>query len=398
MRTINDTLGASPITFQFVTSIHDYAYVHDFVRDHKWLAIDTESTGINCYRKGWQLRTVQIGDAHESIVIQHKFTDLVQWIVSQSHIHWIGHNGTHDWRCVDRYLDEDTGRQCDGETYIPSHYKDARNKMEGGVGHGLKELAIAYVSPDAGKWERALKAAFKQIKIPIKGEYYKAGPKKGQQKVRTAKLSEGWSRIAIDNPAYIAYAGADPILNYRLWEYFQPEVKRLLKLYRFDMAVDRACDRLQRRAMLVDVQYTERLSNAYERAAQRAEDLIVLKFGCSNPNSTAQVADTLVELGARLTARTPTGKYQVNDKVLRRVVEHAPSPEAHDFAQAVLTAKQVRKRKTAYTDAFLAEMDEEERVHPAINSLAARTARMSVSNPPLQQLPTKDREAELLDG
>jgi len=65
-----------------------------------------------------------------------------------------------------------------------------------------------------------------------------------------------------------------------------------------------------------------------------------------------------------------------------------------DFVRAVLLAKQLEKRKAAYTDHMLLEMDEQGRVHPAINALAARTSRMSVSGPPLQQLPTKNREDE----
>jgi hypothetical protein len=52
---------------------------------------------------------------------------------------------------------------------------------------------------NAGKWEQALKAEFKKITIPIPGEVYKSGPRKGQRKVRKAKLSEGWGLIdAID--------------------------------------------------------------------------------------------------------------------------------------------------------------------------------------------------------
>jgi DNA polymerase-1 len=70
------------------------------------------------------------------------------------------------------------------------------------------------------------------------------------------------------------------------------------------------------------------------------------------------------------------------------------NPAVSDFIHTVLGAKQVLKRRENYTEAFLREMDSFGRVHPSINTLAARTTRMSVSNPPLQQLPTKDREEE----
>jgi DNA polymerase I len=52
------------------------------------------------------------------------------------------------------------------------------------------------------------------------------------------------------------------------------------------------------------------------------------------------------------------------------------------------------KRKASYTESMLEEADSDGRIHPSFNTLGARTARMSVSNPPLQQLPTKDREED----
>src|SRR5690606_13615569 len=43
-----------------------------------------------------------------------------------------------------------------------------------------------------------------------------------------------------------------------------------------------------------------------------------------------------------------------------------------------------------YAEAFLSGLDAEGRIHPRINSLQARTARMSIGSPPLQQLPSGD--------
>lgn len=392
---IHNTIGGAPIVFDYVDNRRTANQLRRFIEQSAWLAIDTESTGINCYHRGWKLRTVQVGTAFHSFVIPAKQRKIITWLTQQP-INWIGHNGTHDWRSIDCYLGYDSGNQCVGETYIPAHHDDSRNRMEGGVGHSLKELACVYVAPDAGKWEIALKAAFKELTIPIPGQVYKSGPRKGQPKVRKAKLSEGWRLIPDNHPAYIAYAAADPILTYRLWTYLRPVVRRYKELYKFDMQVDRACDTLQRRAIRLDVPYTQRLSAAYEAVADTAMG-VAASFGCHNINSTAQIADALSAMGISLTARTPTGKFKVDDHILRGILaKKTTSPHVAEFIHAVLTAKQVLKRKAAYADAMLEEMDEDCRVHPSINSLAARTARMSVSNPALHQLPTKSREDDLV--
>jgi DNA polymerase-1 len=164
---------------------------------------------------------------------------------------------------------------------------------------------------------------------------------------------------------------------------------------------------LQRRAMRVDVQYTERLSDAYHKRAQEFEAKAA-EYGCANINSGQQIAKVLIDLGAVLHDRTLKGQFKTDDKVLRKLAVEAAAqrdparaidaPESalyiEDFIHAVLGAKQILKRRENYTEAFLREMDAHGYVHPSINTLAARTTRMSISNPPLQQLPTKDREEE----
>jgi DNA polymerase-1 len=196
------------------------------------------------------------------------------------------------------------------------------------------------------------------------------------------------------NRAYIAYAASDPVLTYRVWNKLRAVVQRNRELYDSDFALQIACDKLTRRAMRVDVAYTRKLDAAFLKHAKRMM-LVADKYGCHNINSTVQVAQTLLDMGVRLSTLTKSGAYQVDGKVLRSILAINKSFEVQEFVHAVLAAKQVLKRQASYTSHFLKEMDAHERVHPSINILGARTARMSVSNPPLQQLPTKDRADEL---
>lgn len=391
MLRIADTLAGDRITFHYVQNKEDCRELARFVREHRWLAIDTESTGLNCYQPGWQLRTVQVGNARRCYVVPTRFEWVIAWLMKQD-VKWIAHNGPHDIRCIDAFLGYETGIVCAGETFIPSHHLDSRNQQEGGVGHGLKELAIAMVDRDAGKWEKALKAEFKLIEVPIAGEVYKSGPRKGQPKVRKARLSEGWAFIAPQNPAYISYAAADPILTYRVWQKLQPTVRQFRKLYRFDCRVQSACDRLQRRGIALDVPYTKRLSKAYT-AAEHTAVAQAANLGLANLQSGQQIAAILMHYGVDLWEQTKTGQYKMDSRIMREILTaYDDGSEVCDVLQAVLRAKQVSKRRESYTDQMLSNMDSQGRVHASINTLGARTARMSVSNPPLQQLPTKDRD------
>lgn len=398
MLRLRDTLGGEPITFHYLQDLSEDGYeVRQFVREHTALGMDTESTGINCYRPGWKLRTFQVGNATDAYVVPAEPAEnamLIRWIMRQP-MNWIGHNGPHDIRSIDIFLEAATGVSCAGETYIPAHHFDSRKQDDGGVGHGLKEQAIRHVARDAGKWEQALKRAFKQIRIPLPGEVYKSGKRKGEQKSRAAHISEGWSLISVDSPEYIAYAAADPILTFRLWKRYQPTVRAQHELYLFDKRVQEACDRLQRRAIRLDVPYTTKLSAAYKHSADRYIEQAA-SLGCENINSGKQVADALIMLGAHLTERTPTGQFVTSDRVLRELAskyggEYSP---VKDLVHAILGAKQMLKRRSAYCESMLREMDADGRIHPSINAMAARTTRMSVSEPPLQQLPTKDRESD----
>ena len=400
MLRITDTLGNRRVRFHCVQSRSDLAEVRSFIEGNKILGIDTESTRINCYHPAWRMRTTQFGDFTDSYVVPARWRGFIGWAMAQE-MYWLGHNGPHDIRCIDTYLGYDTGVVCEGETSIPGRHADSRNQGEGGIGHGLKEQSVAMVSRDAGKWEKALKEAFKEIKVPIPGEVYKSsnsktGIVKGQPKMRKIRQAEGWELIDLFHPAYVAYAAADPLLTRWLWRLRKPWVLRNPVLYRFDHEIALAVDKLQRRAIKLDVPYTKELSAGYTERAEEAMEYAA-SFGCENINSSDQIAQVLLSLKVKLHVKTDKGAWSTKASILRKIEKNPrTSKDAKDFINSVLVAKQVLKRREAYAEGMLREMDAEGRVHPSINPLAARTSRMSVTGPALQQLPTRDQEDDLL--
>jgi DNA polymerase-1 len=393
MLTIHDSIAGERIEFRWCESSVDArtAYYHSLERDH-W-AFDTESTGLNTFHPQWRFRTFQFGSSKVAYIIHRRYRKWIEKIYTRPDVIWVGHNAPHDARSVDCFLGYETGVWQLMETYIPGHYADPRNQAEGGIAHGLKDQAMAIVDGSAGKWDEARKRRFKEILIPIPGEVYKSGPRKGTQKFRRAKLSEGWGLIDPADPVMIAYAGSDVILAARVWNARLQIMKENRELYISDLQVQAIGDQLQRKGIKLDVDYTKKYRAALDRKAARYIEKAAA-LGCANIYSTVQLADALIMLGATLTLKTPTGRDKVDDKILRAVIDEDPDSKASQLCRTVLIAKRVSKRREAYADAMLREMDAEGRVHPSINTLAARTSRMSVSNPALQQLPTKESELD----
>jgi DNA polymerase-1 len=382
-------LQGDRIYFHFVEDKDDAKRAVNWTRQFigQDLGMDTESTGLDCYLPDWRLRTFQLGNDIRSFILPAKFRAAITKIWSFD-INWIGYNGPHDVRCVDAYLGYESKVVIEQEAYITAHHSEPRKSTEGGVDLGLKEQCIAHVDPSAGKWEVALKQSFKQITVPIPGEVYKSGPRKGQPKMRKALMSEGWALQDIRHPAYIAYAGADPILAYRLWRFNRNAYSRANGLYERDLKIDLICDRLQRRGMPVDERYLKRYRAALNKRAAHFLELAA-ELGCTNINSGQQIAATLIELGAQLKYRTPKGKWQTDNTVLESLL-HDENRDVRRLVRYILTARRLTKRAEVYAAGMLRMMDSEGRVHPSINSLAARTGRMSAGI--FQQLPTKDQD------
>lgn len=340
------------------------------------LGFDTESTGLDTFAKGNQLRLVQIGNATESWVLRaDMFHEAIREALHQDR-QFVAHNAPHDCLVVDHHLgvklEDLMPRVLD--TKILGHLLDPRTPEEGGIGLRLKNLCAHHVDPAAPDPEAALTAVFNSMRLT---------------------KQTGWARIPINHLAYVLYAGLDPILARRL---FTPLSKQVVaaglgSLSTFEHELQYLLTLLQRKGMLLDVPYVERLKvellNEHDYFCDVAAD-----NGVDNVNSPQQVAARLVEMGEKLTERTPEGNLKVDRAVLLELAdlntqwERLEVREPNPAADAVVRAKRAGKWAETYAQAFLDLRDSNDRLHAGINSLQARTARMSISRPPLQQLPS----------
>ncbi|PPS86463.1 DNA polymerase [Streptomyces sp. MH60] len=356
-------------------------YIIDRANAGERVAYDTETTGLDTFSAGFRIRTAQFGTPEEAWVLQVELGDDLQRLAS-----WAlrtlpalsMQNRNFDMLASDRHLPGITLEELAPktlDTYIFSHLSDPRRRDQGGVGNGLKDAAAHYVDPSAPDTQGGLIE-----------EFHKIGYTK----------DTGWPHIDINNPLYLSYAGGDVILTSRVLPKVQARVRELgvnPALVPFEHEVGFICALVERRGMRINREYTTRLSSELaEEAARWAAE--AKRYGVENINSTRQVSEALLGMGEVIKERTDGGAVQVDGKVLKRLAdvdkdwEPIESRTPNPLAMAILRSKRAAKWRLSYAEAMLRTADENDRVHPKIGALAARTARMSISDPPFQQLPS----------
>ncbi|MFD8611425.1 DNA polymerase [Streptomyces sp. NPDC059631] len=351
-------------------------------RERGPIALDTETTGLDIYSPGYRLRTVQFGDAHDAWVILYErggyFVSYARDAIRRCRKVLI-HNAAFDWLVLDRHAGiplEDLAPWTT-DTRILASLVDPRQPQEGGIGTGLKPLSAHWVDPAAPDTQSGLTAVFRSLGLT---------------------KATGWAGIPLTDPTFLLYAGLDVILTARLEPVLRRELRRLAvrdQLVTYEHELARICAVMMRTGLVLDVEYTRDLDGQLGDDAERyAAD--AARYGVANVNSTAQLAEALAGMGETLTERTASGAVRVDKNVLLALADmslqwqplgtRTPNP----LALAVLRSKRAGKWRQSYTRTFLDTVDADGRCHPFINSLQARTGRMSITRPALQTLPSSD--------
>jgi DNA polymerase-1 len=386
VQTYRHNVAGETVTVRVPQDARDLDRFRDWVRtanERGPIALDTETTGLDIYGQAYRLRTVQFGDEREAWVIHwergNEFRHSALWaleVIKRFRIH----NAPFDWLVLDRHagvpLESLAPRTVD--TKLLAGLVDPRQPQEGGIGTGLKPLSAYYVDPSAPDTQGDLTAVFRSLGLT---------------------KATGWAGIDLDHPTYNLYAGLDVILTSRVAPVLAAELARLGVrdvLVQYEHEIARICAVMQRKGMILDEDYVRTLSGILrEEEAEYAT--VAARYGVENVNSTRQIAEALIGMGETLTERTASGAIKVDKAVLlsladmslqwERLNTRTPNP----LADAVLRSKRAGKWCTAYADTFLETVDENGRIHPFINSMQARTGRMSITRPALQTLPSSDQ-------
>lgn len=359
-----------------------WRWVERKARTGEMIGADTETTGLDTFSPTYRLRTVQLGDARDAWVVQTEHRQEAQEVARRALLtlpRLVFHNAAFDLLVLDRHLRTplETLAPKVTDSKIIAHLFDPRPKHEGGYGLRLKELSARDVDPAAPDTQEDLTAEFHKI---------------GETK------ATGWAKIDINHPVYLQYAGLDAILVSRLLPVLEARLRKAgvrQSLVDFEHRVMAVCAKMERRGMLVDQAYVRDLvGRLEEEAAVHASK--ALKYGVTSVNAPKQVSSALVGMGETLTETTDSGALKVDKEILQaladvdrtwtRIGARTPNP----LADAVLRSKRAGKWRSSYGVAMRDGLDVNGRVHAKVNSLQARTARMSVASPPFQQLPSGD--------
>ena len=329
---------------------------------HKHIAVDVETTGLS---RDDTLTSIQFGDRHDAWVLDPNMPgiELIEDLLFHC-THLIAHNAPFDayhlakfsgtTPCFPTLSQQDVLSNMQ-DTQILSKLVDPRNKGQGGVGHGLKDLAAHYIGKEATEAQEQLRAGGKQ-----------------------------WDEMSIFDDDFVRYGGMDVILTARLFYLLNLKVHDLnvQHLVEFDRQVQQIVTGMSERGMRVDPIYAEDLYDELGREEDGYRGM-ASALGVSNVNSTKEVASALLLRGHELTERTPSGDYKVDKVVLGNIDD--------DICRAVLGAKQANKAMKSWVGPLIdAGNSSDGRVHATINPSNAVTYRMSISDPGLHQLPSND--------
>ncbi|CAD80134.1 DNA polymerase [Streptomyces phage phiBT1] len=354
-----------------------------WARNKPELALDTETTGLDIYAPGYGLRTVQFGTTHEAWVIHYelrgRFKEAADYVLKHCP-RFLIHNAMFDWLVLDAHADVSLESLAPRtiDTKIKATLIDPRQPQEGGIGTGLKPLSAFYVDPSAPDTQGDLTAVFRSLGLT---------------------KATGFAGIDLRHPTYNLYAGLDVIYTARLNPCLDVEHERLgvrAALTDYEHEIAYMCAYMQRAGLVLDLEYVDTL----RRMLREEEDkyaTIAASWGVESVNSGAQVSEALLAMGETLTETTDGGALKVSKKVLLPLAdldrdwERIGAREPNPLAEAVLRAKRAGKWVSSYADKFAENHDPLGRIHPTINTLQARTGRMSISGDfAAQTLPSSD--------
>lgn len=310
--------------------------------------MDTETTGLNPYKD--QLRTIQVGDQRRGFVIPAE--------VALANPEWVYQ---HEWWFFNAAFDlaflaqagVDTRRIRWRDARILAHLIDSRGKKDGGPGHSFADTLEALgLSEKFGEDKQLVKKAAKAAGVPV-GEFF--------------------AKVPLTNELFIRYATNDVTALAYMVPLLQQRVEELgmRHLVDWEHEVQEACIYMSNVGLLVDDTAVSKKREEQRKIDQDAMEE-AKNWGVSSLGSPL-VAEIIASDGVKL-PKTPTGKPSVKGLV----------EGVHPLGDIVLRGKHAQKLDSTYLSKLRGV------VHPRITTLAAVTARMSVSDPPLQQLPSGD--------
>lgn len=326
-------------------------------REFNVLGLDTETSGLDAWAPDARLRLIQIGD--------HKTGWAIPWenwggVAIECMDAWEGqwtlHNAAFDYKWLKKHAKWEMPWHRTHDTMIMGQIERPGDRND------LKHLSTKFIDPRADAGQKDLKDAM-------------------------AKNGWGWGDIPVDLESYWVYSALDPILAAHMYTHFQTE-KKFPETYDLEMAVRRICTNMELDGMRVNLEYSQKKFDELNDYVESSKKWAMDTFGFSI-GSNIQLADYFANtLGAKFDVFTSTNNPSVNKQQLD-IFQHADDPKIQQMAKFVLGVRNYDKISNSYFKNFIS-MQRDGILHPSIKTMGARTGRMSVTDPALQTIPSKD--------
>jgi DNA polymerase-1 len=151
---------------------------------------------------------------------------------------------------------------------------------------------------------------------------------------------------------------------------------------------------MMQNGMAVDLDHLRNLSIDYDaRMRAKATELSAMVGHPFNPMSSLQVATVIYnELGFKPTKKTDSGLISTDDSELKKT--------KHPVAKGIIQYRGILKLKSTYADALVnwayPDSNSIPRVHTTLKTTRVETGRLSSSDPNLQNIPTRNKEAKAI--
>ena len=360
--------------------------VTDLANRSQWWAMDTETTGLNHYAADFRVKIVQMGTVDEAWILNPMYPRhlaMIRKMAETGPETWF-HNMIFDLIGLEVSLgcDFDLMAARAKDTDICSRLLDPRPPQKGGTGHKLEQLMPHYLGTASKKdTKRALWDAWGR------------GNK--------VKIGDVFRDVPVDLPEYEVYAGQDVFGTARLARKIHPMIQKRPELRRLSAVEHPLSIRIasmQRIGMPFDKRWATKGERHFDKLRDDAEKQLVEKWGVKQSGqwahaSAASLKDIFSSLGVTFTKRTkpsktyPEGQLSLDKEVLKEFAQS--KGEVGELARDVLAAKR-NKHYGDYVRGMRDKLGTDGRIHPNVRPMQAATARMSVSDPPVQQLPRDD--------
>lgn len=197
-----------------------------------------------------------------------------------------------------------------------------------------------------------------------------------------------FDKVPVDKAT--AYAAEDADVTYRLYEIFKEKLDKEPSLKELYETTERplisVLTKMEETGVLVDQKRLKELSEEFAtqmaKSEKRIYELAGEEFNIASPKQLGEIL--FGKMGIEGGKKTKTG-YKTDASVLEKLEE-----EGHEIARIIIEYRQLAKLKSTYADALVADINPKTgRVHTSYHQNGAGTGRMSSSDPNLQNIPIR---------